>query len=125
MRITGYKELAKNLERLARNARKYVVGAEIANQIREDAKARVPNDTGELEASYHSFNEGNSLFVGYGAEYASYQHQGRRRDGSRIIRNRPAGGETYFLKNTLIANKNKYAVLIGRDFFKSIKFGIK
>jgi hypothetical protein len=62
------------------------------------------------------------LEAGYNIIYAMYQHQGRRADGSHIIRNRPAGGETFFLKTTLDRNGQKYIDLFEKIVFAELNY---
>lgn len=93
----------------------------VAKQIRKDAYPFVPNDTGELESSWEIEKQNNTeIDAGYNIIYAMYQHQGRRQDGTRIIRNRPAGGKNFFLKETVDQNLRKYFDLFEKEFFKNL-----
>lgn len=93
----------------------------VALQIRIDTRPSVPNDTGELENSWEideiSFDD---LEAGYNIIYAMYQHQGRREDGTHIIRNRPAGGKSFFLKETIDSNLTKYYKMFEEEFLRNL-----
>ena len=92
----------------------------VAKQINNDSKSKVPQDTLDLLNSWVIKWKGDDLLAGYDIIYAMYQHQGRRADGTHIIRNRPAGGQSFYLSTTLTANVKKYYKLFEREFFKNI-----
>jgi len=95
----------------------------VAKQIQTDTFPKVPNDTSELVNSWRTENQGKlTLLAGYNIIYAMYQHQGRRADGTHIIRNRPAGGQTFFLKKTIDTNLQKYFDLFERTVFKLLNY---
>jgi len=93
----------------------------VVNQIQIDTKPHVPNDTSDLLNSWEideiSFNE---IQAGYNIIYAMYQHQGRREDGTHIILNRPAGGKSFFLKETIDQNLQKYFDMFEKEFFNNL-----
>ena len=91
---------------------------ETAELIYRDTKPKVPKDTAELLNSWKTEPATkNSIIAGFDLAYAMYQHQGRRADGTHIIRNRPAGGESFFLSKTVDQNLKKYQ----NYFFKMLK----
>ena len=92
----------------------------IGKQLHQDSKTRVPNDTGELYNSFNYLIDGDTLEAGFNTEYAMYQHRGMRADGSHIIENRPAGGETGFLNNTLESEIGGYIDIIQDEFKKAL-----
>lgn len=70
-----------------------------------------PYDTGELyNSTFIQPKAKLKTWFGLNIEYAAYQHEGG--DGVRVIRNRPAGGETYFMLKTLNTNNKKYQKLL-------------
>ena len=69
--------------------------------IESNANAKAPHDSGDLIGSSGTIPQGLEGTVYYDADYAPYQHEGQRKDGSHVIRNRPAGGESYFLKSVV------------------------
>jgi len=93
----------------------------VVNQIQIDTKPHVPNDTSDLLNSWEideiRFNE---IEAGYNIIYAMYQHQGRREDGTHIILNRPAGGKSFFLKETIDQNLQKYFDMFEKEFFNNL-----
>jgi hypothetical protein len=71
------------------------------------ARPNVPHDTGDLLDSWTvEIRSELEILVGFDTEYAMYQHQGRRQDGTHIIRNRPAGGKSFFLKKAIDENQD-------------------
>ena len=79
----------------------------VGEKILELAEPKLPVKDGILKSTGTVINEGISVTVGYNTEYAAYQHEGRRQDGSHIIRNRPGGGESHFLSGTVVKNKDQ------------------
>lgn len=80
--------------------------ARAAEHVRGVAVSRTPNETGHLAGSagvtVHGSGVGTVADVKYPGPYAAYQNRGRRWDGTHIIRNRPAGGQTGFLTDTVV-----------------------
>jgi len=96
---------------------------EVAEQIEKDTRPKVPKDNLDLVNSFKIEITGKlTLEAGYDIIYAMYQHQGRRDDGSYIIRNRPAGGETFFLKNNMDRNAKKYIDLFTKIVFAELNY---
>lgn len=88
----------------------------VSDQLLEDMKPDVPRDTGDLLGSWKKeYPRPLTVRAGLDIVYAMYQHQGRRQDGSRIIRNRPAGGKTFFMKIAVDKNYEKYVKLYKRE----------
>lgn len=92
----------------------------VAEEINKVTKDGVPNDTGELLKSWEVWELEDSVEAGYNIIYAMYQHQGRREDGTHIIRNRPAGGRTYFLKLGIDENRDKLFDLYEQTFITEL-----
>ena len=66
----------------------------------------LPHDTGDLMDSWKvEIKNMVERQAGFDTDYAMYQHQGRSKDGTHIIRNRPAGGKTFFLKKAIDENE--------------------
>ena len=94
----------------------------VAKQIQIDVKDKTPQDTLELLNSWTEEWDNLDLLAGYDIVYAMYQHQGRKwKDGTHIIKNRPAGGETFFYRKTLAQNLENYITLFEQTFFENIK----
>jgi hypothetical protein len=96
---TAIRGLQALLDRVSNPAFIQTALVPFAEKIQEWSRPLVPYDTAELFNSYNWSRLANSdkLEVGFYAEYAMYQHEGMRKDGSYIIRNRPAGGQSKFL----------------------------
>jgi len=120
-----FKQFEKDIGKLAKKS--HVSRAvkksllKVAKQIRKDARPEVPNDTGELEQSWEiQINSATDIDAGYNIVYAMYQHQGRRDDGTHIIRNRPAGGKSFFLRDTVDKNLSTYYKMFEEYFFEEL-----
>jgi hypothetical protein len=116
-----FDEVVKNLRDIGNKSRvrvavKYAL-SKVAIQMRKDSIPLVPRDTGELVNSWRVDKGADWIEVGYDIIYAMYQHQGMRADGTHIIRNRPAGGQSFFLKEPLDSNLQKYFDIFEKEVF--------
>jgi hypothetical protein len=117
IKITGTKEVTKNLNKIKDEAIKYANNEsleDLGDKIGNLASDKVPVDRGILKSTFTVQKAGKNTVAGYNTEYAMYQHQGVRKDGTHIIRNRPGGGESFFLVNAVKENTKKLL-----DFYKS------
>lgn len=77
-------------------------GAEV---VRAKAVERTPNRDNHLAGSAGVTVTGAGrdavAEVKYGGPYAAFQQRGMRADGTHVIRNRPAGGQTGFLAESM------------------------
>jgi hypothetical protein len=115
----NFGKIQKQIQINSKNALK-LVGEKIGNL----ASNKVPILNGILKSSFTVIEQNNKILAGYNTEYASYQHQGIRADGSFVIRNRPGGGETYFLTNTVNENRKNLINLyheLSKKTFNQIK----
>jgi hypothetical protein len=64
----------------------------------------VPFASGRLSQSGFFRREGQYWITGYNTKYAMYQHEGMRRDGSRVVRNWSNGRKSKYLENPLKEN---------------------
>lgn len=117
-------EVKRNLRKLnnTRLIEKAVKRAlsKVALQMRRDSVNKVPRVTGSLVNSWKEESTGKlSIEVGYDIIYAFYQHQGRRNDGSHYITRRPGGGQSFFLKDPIEQNLQKYYNIYGEEILKS------
>lgn len=93
----------------------------VGEKILELSEPKLPVGDGILKSTGTVIEDNGSIIVGYNSEYASYQHEGRRKDGSRIIRNRPAGGESFFLSATIQQNQSQLVEFAKEQIKKLIK----
>jgi hypothetical protein len=59
---------------------------------------------GRLSQSGFFKREGKYWITGYNTDYAMYQHEGMRKDGSRVVRNWSNGRKSKYLENPLKEN---------------------
>lgn len=89
-----------------------------AEHLRAVAVGRTPDASGHLrgEAGVTTTGAGFDSVsdVKYGGPYAAFQNRGMRADGSHVIRNRPAGGQTGFLTQS-VADQREAILTIIRD----------
>ena len=67
-------------------------------------KAKKGYRPGRLSQSGFFRREGQYWITGYDTKYAMYQHEGMRRDGSRVVRNWSNGRKSKYLENPLKEN---------------------
>jgi hypothetical protein len=106
MIVTGLDEVYMKLGKLTADHILKNALVDVGDLVLKLADKKVPVAEGILKSSGTVIKEANQVLVGYNEEYAMYQHQGVRKDGSRIIRNRPGGGESFFLTSTVQDNKD-------------------
>jgi len=88
---------------------------EMADTLLVLARKEVPHDDGILEASGNAYWEGNTSAVAFDTEYASYQHEGMRRDGSHVIRHYQKGRKKKYLEDPLKMNISKWTEIAQRE----------
>lgn len=91
---------------------------DVASKIGEIASKDVPVMEGILKSTFTYQKISNVWYIGYNTEYAMYQHEGRRKDGTRIIRNRRGGGKSKFLTDSVTRNKQAILQLLSVQFYK-------
>jgi hypothetical protein len=121
MIITGIDQAIATIGKLA--VKKIVLNTleDVGNELLRRADLRVPHKEGILKDSGIVIKESDAVLVGYDSEYASYQHQGVRQDGTRIIKNRPGGGETFWLKNTADENLDELMKVAQDEIVNELK----
>lgn len=120
-----FKDLSEKLEELQDKSRinRIVKKAlkRVVDQIQEDVAEFTPRGKGDLFDSWRlEETDDLSIEAGFDIIYAQYQHEGQREDGTHKIQNRPAGGESFFLKKTLEENMNKYLELYSEVVFEEL-----
>jgi hypothetical protein len=93
----------------------------VGEKILDLSEPKLPVKDGILKSTGTVIENGNHILVGYNSEYAAYQHEGRRQDGSRIIKLRPGGGESFFLSSTVEQNMTQLVEFAQEQVEKLIK----
>ena len=93
---------------------------ELGWKIGEITQSKVPVEEGILKSTFTVQKFGGEWVCGYDTEYAAFQHQGFSKDGTRIIRNRPGGGESFFLSGPVQANKVELLQFLQERFNKHL-----
>jgi phage gpG-like protein len=86
---------------------------DLGEKIGEISANKVPLDEGILRSTFTVQKSTTGKLVGYNTEYAAYQHQGVRADGTHIILNRPGGGESFYLTGPVKQNEKAL-----KEFYK-------
>jgi hypothetical protein len=76
---------------------------------------------GRLSQSGFFRPEGKSWITGYDTKYAMYQHEGMRRDGSRIVRNWSNGRKSKYLENPLKENISTWNKVANQVLMQELK----
>ena len=85
------------------------------------SRYEVPHDEGILQASGFVGFDGDDVFVAYNTEYAAYQHEGIRKDGSHKIRNYQKGRKKKFLEDPLKMNISRWQEIARDNLLKELK----
>lgn len=96
--------LSKNLKKLKTINPTDEWGRICAGELLRLSRFVVPFASGRLSQSGFFRREGQYWITGYDTKYAMYQHEGMRRDGSRIVRNWSNGRKSKYLENPLKEN---------------------
>jgi hypothetical protein len=96
--------LSKNLQKLQTINPTDEWGRICAGELLRLSRFVVPFASGRLSQSGFFRREGKYWITGYDTKYAMYQHEGMRRDGSRVVRNWSNGRKSKYLENPLKEN---------------------
>ena len=96
--------LSKNLQKLQTINPMDEWGRICSGELLRLSRFVVPFASGRLSQSGFFRREGQYWITGYDTKYAMYQHEGMRRDGSRIVRNWCNGRKSKYLENPLKEN---------------------
>lgn len=108
LEIQGVKQILSNLDEVEKQMVDIAYNKalqELGAKIGEITQDKVPVEEGILKSTYTVQNINGGWVCGYNTEYASFQHQGMSKDGTHIIKNRPGGGESFFLSGPVQANQ--------------------
>lgn len=81
---------------------------EMADTLLVLARHEVPFRDGDLAGSGNVDPAGDEVIVAFNIEYASYQHEGVRRDGTRRVQFHNDGRKTKYLEDPLKLNIKKW-----------------
>ena len=96
--------LSKNLQKLQTINPMDEWGRICSGELLRLSRFVVPFAKGRLSQSGFFRREGQYWITGYDTKYAMYQHEGMRRDGSRVVRNWSNGRKSKYLENPLKEN---------------------
>lgn len=76
---------------------------------------------GNLQKSGFVDRDKDGAFVAYTEEYAAYQHEGVRADGTFVVRNWTGGRKKKYLEDPLKQNLDKWRKMAIREYKKELK----
>jgi len=72
------------------------------------SRYEVPHDEGMLQASSHTAPDKDGWLTVYNSVYAAFQHEGKRKDGSHVIRHYQKGRKGHYLLDPLTNNTARW-----------------
>lgn len=104
--------LYRGLDKLDKQVDEWVAEAleQMADSLILLSSYEVPHLTGQLQSTAHKFPTQNEvkatgeINVAYDTEYAAYQHEGMRKDGTRVITHYNNGRKGKYLQDPLLNN---------------------
>ena len=87
------------------------------------SRYEVPHDEGTLQSSGHTEQEGDGWLVVYNVRYAAFQHEGKRKDGSHIIRHYQKGRKGKYLEDPMKNNTTKWQEIAQRKMTEFLSKG--
>jgi hypothetical protein len=119
IKIQGVSKTLSNLNQIERKMVDIAYNKalfDLGHKIGELSSNKVPVDEGMLKQSFTVQKVGRPWVCGYNKVYAAYQHQGMRKDGTKIISNRPGGGESFFLSGPVQKNQKQLLKFLQERF---------
>lgn len=113
--------LSQNLQKLQNMNLNDEWGRICSGELLRLSRFGVPFDTGRLSQSGFFRREGQYWITGYDTKYAMYQHEGMRKDGSRIVRNWSNGRKSKFLENPLKENISTWNKVANQVLMQELK----
>ena len=90
----------------------------------------VPHDTGQMQSTGHKYPKHTEvvatreLNVAYDTEYAAYQHEGIRKDGTHIIKQYQKGRKAKYLEDPLKMNLNMWQKILRDNLAQNMRGSI-
>lgn len=113
--------LSKNLQKLQNMNLNDEWGRICSGELLRLSRFGVPFDTGRLSQSGFFRREGQYWITGYDTKYAMYQHEGMRRDGTRVVRNWSNGRKSKYLENPLKENISTWNKVANQVLMQELK----
>ena len=107
-------QLSKDLDKMEKR-----MLSEMADTLLVYARMEVPFRESDLSGSGHTGEDAEGTYVVFNIEYASYQHEGVRRDGTRRVLFHNDGRKSKYLEDPMKLNMPKWEQ-IASDMLSSI-----
>lgn len=105
--------ITKKLNSLSPDAQKDTFGRKASAQLLVLSRRQVPFDDSDLSQSGFADKDSDGYFVAYTEEYAAYQHEGMRADGTHVVRNWSNGRKSKYLEDPLKENIDEWRDMAG------------
>lgn len=115
---SDFQKLMDTLGKRADDLEKTVT-LEMADSLLALARLEVPFDEGELNKSGNTDNDEEGAYTAFNIEYAAFQHEGVRADGTHRITFHGNGRKGKYLEEPLLLNLDKW-LDIGRKGMEGI-----
>ena len=116
--------LQRGLDKLGREAERWFLDArrQMADTLLLLSRFEVPHDTGNLQTTGHVYHDPveDSVNVAYNTKYASFVHEGVRRDGSHRIKHYQKGRKKKYLQDPLLNNISKWEKIAQIELAKAL-----
>lgn len=128
-KLTFTDGVSKNLKKLSSDKASDDWGQKASDQLLVLSRREVPfgikrterDNPGSLSQSGFSGKDREGYFVAYTEEYAAYQHEGMRADGSHVVRRWNNGRKSKYLEDPLKENLSEWRKLAGSEIKTELK----
>jgi len=94
---------------------------DVADTLLTLSRREVPFDTSDLQKSGFADRDGDGAFVAYNSDYATFQHEGMRKNGTFIVRNHKNGRKAKYLEDPIRKNTKRWNEIARTAFNREIK----
>lgn len=105
--------VSANLKKLQGSAIYKDWGRKASAQLLVLSRRQVPFMEGGLQRSGFADDDAEGYFVAYNEEYAAYQHEGMRADGTHVVRNWNNGRKSKYLEDPMKENIREWLKMAG------------
>jgi len=93
----------------------------VADTLLTLSRREVPFDTSNLQKSGFADRDSKGAFVAYNSDYATFQHEGMRKNGTFIVRNHKNGRKAKYLEDPIRKNTKRWNEIARTAFNREIK----
>lgn len=90
----------------------------VGNEVLRLSEIEVPFKTGHLQNTGSVHEGDDEVIVGYNTQYAAYVHEGKRADGTHVIKNYSNGRKGHYLRDPIQHNLQVFRVFLSKEMSK-------